>query len=235
MIKPQKYKATISHKELISSKVYEVRLKMYEPSDLVFEAGQTIMIYISKGINRSMSIASSPNDSKELVLCWDVSPMGPGAHWLLDAKVDDIVEFMAPLGAFVYDLESNRKALFVATGTGISPYRGYLETYLPEQKMKDVTLYWGLRHDEDIFWKDIFEKLDQQYDNFHFHLTLSQPSMNWKGLHGRVTNHLFTVPIDTKDTDYYLCGSGSMVREVLDRLTETGVPNSQIKRELFFN
>lgn len=235
MIKPQKCKATISYKELVSSKVYEVRFVMSEPQELQFKAGQTVMIYISPGINRTMSIASSPNNTKELILCWDVSPMGPGAHWLLDRKIGDVVEFMAPLGAFYYDVESKRKAIFVATGTGVSPFRGYLETYLPTGEMQETALYWGLRYDDDVFWRNIFEELQTKYPMFHSYITLSQGSDSWNGLRGRVTNHLFSNPIDIEHTDYYLCGSGAMVREVMERLEQAGVPDRQIKRELFFN
>lgn len=235
MIKPQKCKAVLTYKELVSSKVYEVRFTMSEPQELQFQAGQTMMIYISPGVNRTMSIGSSPQDTKELILCWDVSPMGPGAHWLLDHKVGDSVEFMAPLGAFYYDNESKRKAMFVATGTGVSPFRGYLETFLPRGEMQESTLYWGLRYEEDIFWRTIFEDLERQYTNFHAHITLSQGSNSWNGLRGRVTDHLFANPIDVQDTDYYLCGSGAMVRETMERLEAAGVSDKQIKRELFFN
>lgn len=235
MTKPQKCKATLTYKERISSKVYEVRFTLQEPPEIDFVAGQTVMIYISQGINRSMSIASSPTNTKELIICWDISPMGPGAHWLLDRKVGDEVGFMAPLGAFAFDTESPRKAVFIATGTGVSPFRGYLETYLPLSQMNETVLYWGLRVEEDMFWDALFRDLESKYSHFHYHLTLSQPSLAWSGLRGRVTSHLFNTTIDTQETDYYLCGSGAMVKEVSEFLTQKGVPQHQIKKELFFN
>lgn len=234
MIKPQKFQAVISEKKWIAKKVIEVRFLMKNPSSIVFNAGQTVMIYIMPGINRSMSIASTPLNSQEITICWDVSPMGPGAHWLLDHKVGDPVEFMAPLGVFTYDEEHKRTSIFMATGTGIAPFRSFLDTYLAQGKLGETHLYWGLRHEDDIFWKDIFESYQQSYEQFKFTLSLSQPSTAWQGLKGRITEHVFKEPVN-KDADYYLCGSGAMVEETYTTLTQAGVSTDLIKRELFFN
>lgn len=234
MTKPQKYQAVISEKKWIAKKVIEVHFLLKNPEEIVFTAGQTMMIYIAQGINRSMSIASSPLSSRELTICWDVSPMGPGAHWLLDHTIGDSVEFMAPLGVFTFDTESKRKAIFMATGTGIAPFRSFLDTFLAQGLLHEAELYWGLRHEEDIFWKDIFETYQANNPHFSFHLSLSQPSETWTGKKGHITQHVFSNQIQ-KDADYYLCGSGAMVQEVYTRLSQEGVDEKQIKRELFFN
>ena len=234
MNKPQKYTATISDKKWIAKKVIEVKFLLKNPQEIVFDAGQTMMIYISQGINRSMSIASSPTNSKELTICWDVSPMGPGAHWLLDHRVGDEVQFMAPLGIFVFDQSTVQTSFFVATGTGIAPYRAFLDSYLANGILKETHLYWGLRHEDDIFWKDIFETYEKEYPQFHFHISLSQPSVQWQGLRGHVTEHLLQQPINGEAT-YYLCGSGAMVEEMHTGLTAKGISEQRIKRELFFN
>lgn len=234
MTKPQKFQAVISDKKWIAKKVIEVHFLLKNPTEIVFTAGQTVMIYIHPGINRSMSIASSPLTPNELTICWDVSPMGPGAHWLLDHQVGDGVEFMAPLGIFTYEPERKRKSIFMATGTGIAPFRSFLDTYSAQGKLNETDLYWGLRHEEDVFWRDLFEGYQSAHSQFHFNLCLSAPGSTWQGKKGRITEHVFSKEIN-KDADYYLCGSGAMVEESYTRLVNEGVPIEQIKRELFFN
>lgn len=234
MNKPQKFKAIISEKKWIAKKVIEVRFLLEEPPQIAFTAGQTMMIYIAPGINRSMSIASSPLNKDELTVCWDVSPMGPGAHWLLDRRIGDTAEFMAPLGVFTFDEQSPRKAFFMATGTGIAPFRAFVDTYLAQGILKESHLYWGLRQEEDIFWKDLFEGYRSSYQHFHFYVSLSQPSASWGGLKGHITDHVLHGSVD-KEADFYLCGSGAMVEEMHTGLIAQGVPEKQIKRELFFN
>ncbi|MCX8009477.1 MAG: hypothetical protein N3A54_07360, partial [Patescibacteria group bacterium] len=65
-IKPTRYKAILSKKEKISSKVYDVRFQLVDPPSMEYKAGHTIMIYIEPGVNRSMSIASPPREQTEL-------------------------------------------------------------------------------------------------------------------------------------------------------------------------
>jgi NAD(P)H-flavin reductase len=234
MIKPMRFQAVVSKKEKISSKVYDVRFALVEPSVMEYQAGHTIMIYIAPGINRSMSIASPPRENKELTMCWDVSPMGPGCQWLLARAIGDPVEFMGPIGAFLYDPNSRRKSIFVATGTGVAPYKSTIEQYLPGGTMQPATLYFGLRHEEDIFWNERFEELARQYPSFQYKLILSQPKGDWRGRRGHVGEYVFSEEQDLLSCDFYLCGSGRMVAEMTQKLEEHGVPPEQIKKELFF-
>lgn len=234
MIKPQKFEAILTEKKWISKKVIEVHLQVKNPAEILFVAGQTMMVYVAPGINRSMSIASSPLLKQELILCWDVSPMGPGAHWLLDRAEGDVVQFMAPLGIFTYKIESQKPAIFMATGTGIAPFRSFLDTYLEEHMTQPIKLFWGLRQEEDIFWKEILDAYQVAHPNFTYQISLSQPSSQWLGLRGHITEHVLEADIHT-DWDYYLCGSGAMVEQTMTGLLAKGVPDNQITRELFFN
>lgn len=233
-IRPQRFKAVVSKKEKISSKVYDVRFKLTDPTQIQYKCGHTIMIYVAPGTNRSMSIASPPKENTELTMCWDISPMGPGCQWLLSKNVGDTVEFMGPLGVFLYDHESPRKAVFVATGTGVAPYKSALEEFLSSGVMKPATLYFGLRHEEDMFWHERFEELAKQYPSFSYKMILSQPKEGWQGRKGHVEDFIFSEEADLLNCDFYLCGSGRMVQEMNDSLEAKGVPPHQIKKELFF-
>lgn len=234
IIKPSRYKAVLSKKEKISSKVYEVKLTLIDPPTMLYRAGHTIMIYIAPGINRSMSLASPSRENHELTLCWDVSPMGPGSQWLLARQAGDPVEFMGPLGVFLYDAESPRKALFVATGTGVAPFKSALEEFLPAGTMKPSALYFGLRHEEDLFWQDRFIELSSRYPSFVFKPVLSQPRGSWTGRVGHVQDYIFQEESDLQSCDIYLCGNGRMIDDMHARLQACGVPEQQIKKELFF-
>jgi len=214
---PQKYQSRLSTIEKISSKVYFERFELVEPKEIAFLAGQTVMLSIAPGINRSMSIASAPAQKNILEFVHDITPMGPYAKWTLSAKVGDPMSLMAPLGNFICE-DGQRKKIFVATGTGVAPFR----SMILDRPTDTMELYWGLRHEEDIFWKDEFTSIP-------FHLILSQPSEHWKGERGHVQDHLPIV-----DADYYLCGNKQMVLDVRDKLKSSGVPDNQVKFELFY-
>ena len=282
MIKPQKFTSRLASMEKVSSKVYVKRFDLIEPKEIAFLAGQTVMLQVAPGVNRSMSIASPPSIHTSILVAHDVSPNGPYSQWTVHASVGDSMNFIGPLGVFVCDAQSPRGKIFVATGTGIAPFRSMLldqlsalrsqknldpssvslsadHTRYGKEKMKPdkifsfpapIALYWGLRHEEDIFWNEELEKLAANPPaggpNFKFVLTLSQPSDNWpasnalrsnagwSGKRGRVGDHVFTHEQNLMGSDFYLCGNKPMVTEMEAALLAKGVPKEQIKRELFY-
>jgi len=191
------------------------------------------MLYIAPGVNRTMSIASPPPQKNSITLIHDVSPMGMYSKWTLAAKVGDPMEFMGPLGVFMLDRESHRNKIFVATGTGVAPFYGMGVDYLSSGGTDDVTLYWGLRCEEDIFWQKEFEQLMQKYPNFRFVLTLSQPAESWQGKRGHVQDYVFS-QLNHRDADYYMCGNRVMTDDMRAKLKDAGVPDTQVKFELFY-
>lgn len=227
--KPQLFTARLGHIEKISSKVYLERFDLVEPREIVFSAGQTVMVRVAPGINRSMSIASPPGEKFSITLVHDVSPMGPYSKWAIGAKEGDSMTFLGPLGIFGINKESKGKKVCIATGSGIAPFHSMILDGL-----LDVSLYWGLRHEEDIFWKEEFDSLAQKNPLFRFILTLSQPRGSWQGRRGRVGDHVFVDEKNLPANDFYLCGSREMIREMEDRLLAAAVPKEQIKKELFY-
>ena len=232
--KPQKYTSRLASIVKVSSKVYLERFELVEPKEIIFLPGQTVMLYVTPGINRSMSIASMPTEKNAILLVHDVGPMGPYSQWALAAKVGDPMIFMGPLGMFVVDKESLRNKVFVATGTGIAPYYAMIKDYLSHGGTSNVILYWGLRHEDDIFWHKQFEVLARQYPNFKFTITLSQPTDSWAGKRGHVQEHIFAGEQNLAGSDYYLCGSQEMVDQMRERLKSASVPEAQVKFELFY-
>lgn len=227
--KPQKYSARIVAKELIATDIYQLVFEILEPKELLFLPGQTISLQVAEGINRSMSIASDPRETTRFVLCHDVKPGGPGSKWTIAREVGDIATFMGPLGIFIRD-DSNRKKVFIATGTGIAPFRSMLYT----ASQVPTSLYWGLRYEDGLYWTEEFEAFARSNAWFSFYLSLSQPTQAWSGLSGHVTKHVFEKEKDIAQSEFYLCGNQSMVKEMEQKLLDAGVPKAQIYKELYY-
>lgn len=232
--RPQQCTAVIESKEQLTPNVYLVNFRLQNPESMSFLAGQTVSLHAADGANRSMSIASPPSDATHILMCHDVKPGGPGSQWTLAHNVGDVGTFMAPLGIFILDKQSHRKKVFVATGTGVAPFRSMLLDYLPQHGSENFTLYWGLRHEEDIYWNEEFVELSKKYPNFRYVLTLSQPSETWTGKRGRVTDHVTQEEKLLSESEFYLCGNKAMVKEMDEKLAGAGVPRDQIYKELYF-
>ncbi len=232
--RPQLCTAVVESKQQLTKTIYLVNFRMQNPPTLSFLSGQTFSLHVGEALNRSMSISSPPSDPSHVLMCQDITPMGPGSKWTLAHNVGDIATFMAPLGIFILDKNSARKKVLVATGTGIAPYRSMLLDYFEHAGKQEITLYWGLRHEEDIYWKEEFEALAVAHANFHFVLTLSQPTEAWQGARGRVTDHVTQEENNHTESEFYLCGSKAMIRDVEAQLAQKEVPKKQIYKELYF-
>lgn len=233
--KPTKYKATVIEKKQLNQTVFMARYQLVEPATIDFHAGQTLMLTVSPGIFRAMSIASPPQENTVITSIQDTTPNGPGSKWMLARKVGDPVEFMAPLGRFVVDHDSPRKKVFIATGTGIAPFRSMLLDTSDNRIVNEtISLYWGLRFKEDMYLCQDIEKFKQERGNMGFYFTLSKPPDDWTGLVGHVTEHVLNNEQNLKECDFYLCGNKKMITEIQEKLTAFGVPREQMKFDPFF-
>ncbi len=220
--------------------IKEICLGLIQPPSLRFTAGQYISIEITEVKdghprlnNRAYSIASAPEENTAILLCANLVRGGPGSTYLHGLRLGDPVRFLPPMGFFTVDEEAATALLFVATGTGIAPIQSMIRHLLLSGNQRPMTLYWGLRHEKDLYYQDAFTALSQQHPHFRFITTLSQPSASFTGVRGRVTHLLEALP-QTDNMDIYLCGNGGMIKEARAILTQKGMHRKSIHYERFF-
>jgi ferredoxin-NADP reductase len=76
-------------------------------------------------ITRAYSIASPPNGSNRFAFCLNRVVDGFMSNFLCDLEVGTEVPFQGPFGNFILR-PPMRDTLFIATGTGIAPFRSML-------------------------------------------------------------------------------------------------------------
>jgi len=236
----QKISVEVIKKKQVASRVYLVTFALIEPDSISFAAGQNMMLMIAPasegrpGVNRTMSIASPPSSDSELLMVHDVSPMGPGSKWTLGLAVGDKATVVAPTGGTLSFRDTKRRKVLVATGTGAAPFRSMVLDAIDRGKHIPTILYWGLRHEEDIYWKDDFDDIAKRASEFSWNLVLSKPQKSWTGKKGHVTEHVFFEEKDMVHSEFYLCGNRLMIEDVRKKLLEQKVPKEQIVTELFY-
>ncbi len=227
-------KAILIEKNQLSHDVLEFKFKPEGEFNLT--SGQFINIKIDDNGEfpcfRAYSVSCSGNQN-DFEICVKIVKEGRGSNWLKSLEVDDKIEFLGPIGKFVFDEESPKNSFFIATGTGLAPLKCMIENQLAKGYTKDMSLLFGVRHEDNIFYKEVFKELEKTYPNFKFILTLSRPKDDWQGLKGRVTTYLESNPLDTTNTNYYICGLKAMTDESQKILKEKGVPESNIHFEKF--
>lgn len=222
-------KATILEFHDIAPEVRHFVFEVPEVAELHFKPGQFVSFKETLGdkkITRPYSIVSLP-DGNRFELCLNLVHQGVFTPHLFTLKPGDSIETSSPLGFFtVRDLA--KEAVFVATGTGIAPFRSMAPDYLSHPHSKQLTLLFGVRHEDTIYYRNDFDAWARRYSNFRFWPTLSRAEPSWTGRTGHVQAHLLEAIGDRRDLDVYICGLKAMVDDVRAILKELGFDRKQI-------
>ncbi len=202
--------------------VPEVEQLPYLPGQFVSFSG----VFNEKKVTRAYSTASAPKGNR-FELCLNRVQDGFFSPYLFDLSPGATVDMKGPLGHFILKTPPS-DSIFVATGTGIAPFRSMLHAHLEANPDRRFTLIFGVRHEHSLLYRPEFEQMELEYPNFRFLPTLSRPGEHWKGLKGHVQQHVFETLGERRDMDIYICGLKAMVDDLRAKLKELGLDRRQI-------
>jgi len=174
-------------------------------------------------ITRAYSIASAPEDTNRISLCLNRVQDGFMSNYLCDMREGDAITCQGPFGDFILR-PPLRDTIFIATGTGIAPFRSMLHWLLAGESRhegKQLSLVFGSRTEADIYFHAEFLWLAQEHANFQYLPTLSRGGVEWQGLRGYVQDHVAEIARGRSDMHAYICGLDKMLkanRELLKSL-----------------
>ena len=197
---------------------------------------------------KPFSLANSPSETTKLTLNIRLSTppiyTKPGTYELLNPgvcssyafslKLGDKVTISGPFGHF-HLKSTNREMLFIGGGAGMAPIRSHILHLFHDLKTdRKVSFWYGGRSLKELFYMDDFEKIQQGFPNFTFHVALSEPKAedNWQGhtgfVHQVISDHYLKQHAQPHEIEYYLCGPPLMHAAVLKMLKEIGVKDEMI-------
>lgn len=205
-----------------------ILISLEKPKEINYRAGQFMMIHCN-GKEKPFSIASAPSENIILFLI-KVHEGGEITPRLCNLKKGSILKISGPYGTFIVKPNQNKELIFIAAGTGVSPFRGMVKESLTTLPNKKVTLIFGFRN--DFYFKKEFEKLSQEYKNFNLISSCSAPKKTWKGRTGRITEHIKKIIKSPESKEVYICGMPEMVKTVRNILIdEIGLKTEQVRVE----
>ncbi len=235
-MKATEYHCTISSFRMLTPTVFETVLETNQP--LEFRAGQFASVIIpgagpkGRDLRRAYSIASAP-ESTLIEFCVKIVEEGPGTQYLYRLRPGDPIRILAPYGDFVYKPKVKRGACFIATGTGIAPFRSiFMSKQFQEAPPQKSYCLLGVRTENELLYRDTFGNSP----HIEFVEAVSQASNQWMGFRGRVTDYIRNMTTDFPwlETEYYLCGHGGMIQEVKAFLLEKGVAKDSVHQEIYY-
>ncbi|HZZ14423.1 MAG TPA: FAD-dependent oxidoreductase [Candidatus Sulfotelmatobacter sp.] len=186
-------------------------------------------------LTRAYSIASPPGESSRFALCLNRVQDGFMSNFLCDMKVGDQIACQGPFGDFILH-PPMRDTIFLATGTGVAPFRSMLRWLLADESRhqeKQLWLLFGNRYEADVYYHEEFIDLAAQHPNFHYLPTLSRGSAEWHGLRGYVQQHVPEIIQSRSGMHAYICGLDKMVKANRELLKSMGWDRKSIHYEKY--
>lgn len=210
-----------------------------------FRPGQHLALRTMLGgeeVRRTYSICSGPDDPHLSIAIKRIAG-GLFSNWACDRlRPGMTIDSMPPAGRFVLPEASGerRHILAFAAGAGITPIMAMAEHAMLRQPGTRFTLVYGNRDTESIIFRERLEDLkDARVDRLTLlHILSRNDESDTPLLEGRIdaakvaafSGHVFQVA----DVDHvFLCGPGSMIRDVRNALFGLGFPRDRVHHEFF--
>ncbi len=184
-----------------------------------------------KKVTRAYSVASAP-DGNRFELCLNRVNLGTFSPHLFALAPGDSVPMKGPLGGFQLR-EPVSDSIFVATGTGIAPFRSMFRDQRIWEARKHYTLLLGVRFESGVLYREEFEQMAREHPNFAFCPVVSRPTEQWTGATGHVQPYVLEAIGERRDIDVYICGLKEMVNEVRSQLRELGFEKRRVVFEKY--
>jgi NAD(P)H-flavin reductase len=200
-----------------------VRILRLEPplgAEFSWRAGQYVWLKFGTFAPRAYSIAKaydSADPAPEFHLR-DSGAGGASTYALKKLRPGETVRVSEPEGKSFLDESNNRPLLLVAGGLGIAPLKAIVEASLRRAAAPDVHLFWGARHEADLYMPGYFETLAATHRNFRFHPAIGDPV-------GECAVGSFE---DLKDFSVFLAGPEAMIAATVPLLLQKGAEMAHI-------
>lgn len=159
--------------------------------------------------------------------------LGVCSNFLCDRKPGDKIKVSGPNGKrFVLPADINaHDYIFVATGTGIAPFRGMVMQLLNSGCTSRIVLIMGSPYATDLLYHDLFNSLAQKHKNFSYITAISRERNaggSGPGEHDRLyvqdrfrTDHQVLSPVlNSPRTLLYICGLAGMELGIFQELAQ---------------
>jgi Na+-transporting NADH:ubiquinone oxidoreductase subunit F len=161
-------------------------------------------------------------------------PPGAMSSYTFKLKPGDKLTVFGPYGEF-FVKDTDAEKIWIGGGAGMAPLRSQIFDELKRKGATNEMSFWyGARSLREMFYVEDFDQLQEQYDNFKWHIALSEPlpEDDWSGYVGFIHTVTFEQYLKDhpypEDCEYYLCGPPPMVSAVLKMLDDLGVEPESI-------
>jgi ring-1,2-phenylacetyl-CoA epoxidase subunit PaaE len=208
-----------------------------------FKPGQHVALRTTidgQEVRRNYSICVGPNAPLQVAIKRVADGIfSSWAHAQLKAGMT--VDVMPPSGRFILTPPTDQRSIVLfAAGSGITPCLGIVQQALEHDRQTRVTLIYGNHgRDTTMFAEELEALKDKHLSRFELiHLLSREGEADVDMLAGRITAEKVRA-LGERLVDYvgaeriFVCGPGSMIKDVRDTLFALGVARERVTHEFF--
>lgn len=230
--------------KMVTPKVKHLAFARETEEPISFIAGQFLTLNIQgpeKILHRSYSVANTPGENTLEIACAYVEG-GVATNLLFNMQPGDSIQASGPFGLFVLKEEPVTRYIFIATGTGVTPYRSMLKSIQTKLNQKtsghplEVILILGVRNPDELLFGDEFEAFATQNPQFKFYACFSReghPNLKPNERVGRIQELFPELNLKPDQDIVYLCGNPMMIDDTFALLTDLGFDKKSVRREKY--
>jgi len=198
---------------------------------------------VDEEIQRAYSMASYPEEEGIIMLNVRIAsppprtpdvPPGQMSSYIFNLKPGDSATISGPFGDF-FARPTDSEMIFIGGGAGMAPMRSHIfDQFKRLDTNRKVSFWYGARSLREAFYIEDFDSIQRDYENFQWHLALSEPQEedHWTGLTGFIHQVLYDNYLKDhkapEDCEYYICGPPMMNDAVIQMLIDLGVERENI-------
>jgi len=213
-----------------------------KPAGFEFAGGQSIDVTLinppqtdAEGNTRALSLASAPHEPylmvatrlRDTAFKRTLKTLEPGTE----------VKIEGPFGSMTLHRKTNRPAVILAGGIGITPFRSMLVQATKANTGHGLFLFYSNRRPEDAAFLAELQELARQHTNFTLVATMTNLEKSqavWTGEKGHISIDIVMKYVnDLADPIYYTAGPPALVAAMKEILSEAGVDEDDINSEDF--
>ena len=234
------FACTVARVQALTPTIRGVWLTLRDPEGIDFQAGQYVNVKFPGDIgSRAFSIASPPSSRGEIELNIRIVPGGRATTWVHETLVaGTALTVSGPYGRFFVRKSAQGPVLFMAGGSGLSSPRSMILDLLEDPAPRPITLVYGQRHRDELYYHDEFHALAQRHPGFTYVPALShEPAdSSWAGFRGFVHEAAKThFDNDFRGRKAYLCGPPLMIDACISTLMQGRLFEQDIYVEKFIS
>jgi ferredoxin-NADP reductase len=214
-----------------------------KPPGFDFKPGQAIDLVLAatpggeaQAVRHTFSLASAPFEN-ELEIATRMRD-SPYKRALASLPVGAAAALEGPFGSLTLHKDTQRAAIFIAGGIGITPFLSMLRQAAHDRRRQPLALLYSNRRPEDAAFLDELHRLERENDRFRLVATmtaLEKSTLPWQGAVRMIDAELVEAAARGLPAPvYYVAGPPGMVEGVRKTLNLAGIEDDDIRSEEFY-